>query len=308
MTTGKFSRRSALGAGFSSLLLPHVAWPQESERQVEGGIGGTGIVGVVTELGDLVVSGNRVQTDSSTEFSDAFGRLAASDIRLGDSLTVEADGPADALRARRVHVTTPLVGRVYTASTPDRRMTVNGVDVLLPPGLPLPEVGTRVAVSGLWRGASVVASRISPARRELDVVSGDVARAGSRVTIGTVTARGRGVAGLVSGGFARAVGLFAPDQGVIRASELATARFIGAAGPLAWLSIEGYLTPAPRAPGYRIAGLGHSFERTLDLRLYADARVLFNGRYTGRFAAQSAVILPEAEAQRRQLLRQIANG
>lgn len=308
MTTGKFSRRSALAVSLSGLLWPRVAWPQPNEREAEGGIGGTGIVGILTEVGDLVVSGNRVLTDDRTAFSDGFGRVAADDLRLGDSLTVEAVGPADALVARRVYVTRPVVGTVSAVSADDRRVTVNGVSISVGQDTALPAPGDRIAVSGLWQGGDVVASRLSAARGGLDLLSGDVARTGSVVTIGGIPTRGRGVAGLINGSFASAVGRFDADQGVMRTSDLTTTRFVGAAGALVRLSIEGYLTPTPRAPGYRIAGLGHSFERNLDLQRYAGARVLFNGAYTGRFAAQSAVILPEAEEQRRPLLRRIADG
>ncbi len=308
MTTGKLSRRSALATGMGALLCPQAAWPQATEREVEGGIGGTGIVGVLTEVGSLVVSGNRIETTGNTVFSDGFGRRRAADLQPGDSLTVEASGAAETLVAQRVHVTTPLVGAVSAVAPGARAVTVNGVAVTVPAGLALPAVGDRVAISGLWRGPGVIASRISAARSELDLVSGDVARARGGVTIGTVAARGRGLSGLINGSFASAIGRFDPEQALLRATELTTTRFTGAAGPLARLSIEGYLTPTPRAPGYRIAGLGHSFERNLDLRRYAEARVVFNGGYTGRFAAQTALVLPEDAAQRRRLLRQIANG
>ncbi|WP_299679237.1 DUF5666 domain-containing protein [uncultured Roseobacter sp.] len=308
MTTGKLSRRFALAAGLSSLMWPQTAWPRPEDREVEGGIGGTGIVGILTEFGSLIVSGNRVETDLRTEFSGPFGPLSESDIRVGDSLTIEALGSAGNLRARRVHVTYPLVGTVSERARGGRQLTVNGVPVLTEAGAPLPSVGDRVAVSGLWRDDEVVASRLSLVSGTLDLVSGDVLRTARGIRIGPVSTRGRGLASRSNGSFASAIGRFDADRGILRATDITTARFTGAAGALARLSIEGYLTRSPTAPGYRIAGLGHSFERNLDLQKYAEARVLFNGAYTGRFAAESAVILPDNVSARQRVLRRLANS
>ncbi|MDW3183526.1 DUF5666 domain-containing protein [Roseobacter sp.] len=306
MTTGKLSRRAALAAGLSGLMLPGTVWSQSAEREVEGGIGGTGIVGVLTDFGSLIVGGNRVQTDAATGFSDGFGGLREEDVQIGDSLTVEAMGAPDALVARRVHVTHPLVGRISAASEDERRVTINGVEVVT--GSPDRGfvLGDRVAVSGLWQGTRVMASRLTAARSDLDLISGDVKRSAGDIRLGTVSVRGRGVGALPQGSFASAAGRYDADTGRFRVDRLSTQRFIGAAGPLARLSIEGYLEPTDTAPGYRISGLGHSFERTLDLQRYAEARVRFSGAYTGRFAADSAVILPEAAEARRRLLRRLS--
>lgn len=307
MTTGKFTRRAVLTAGLSGLLLPGVAWPQSTERDVEGGIGGTGIVGVLTDFGSLIVSGNRVTISEETQFSDGFGALTQADLAIGDSLTVEATGPVGDLVALRVNVTHPLVGRIDAMSPDGRSLVVNGVEVRMQGNTQAFAIGDRVAVSGLWRGQQVVGSRLSAARSDLDLISGDVTRAGSGIRIGTVAARGFGIAGLANGSFASGIGTYDAERGLLRATNLSTARFTGAAGPLKRLSIEGYLDPTDTAPGYRISGLGHSFERNLDVQAYAATRVLFNGAYTGRFAAESAVILPDAITPRRQLLRQLAD-
>lgn len=307
MKTGKFSRRSALAVGVSGLLLPRIAWPQSTERELEGGIGGTGIVGVLTDFGSLIVSGNRVQTDDQTRFSDGFGPLVQSDLRVGDSLTIEAAGPAEALVARRVHVTHPLVGTIASLSQAGS-VTVNGVSVRAPGGLAGLRVGDRVAVSGLWRGTEVIASRITLTETTEDLISGDVALGFGSLRVGPVRLRGRGIAGLSDGSFASATGRFDPDSGIFRVTNLTIARFVGAAGPLARLSIEGFLAPTRSAPGYRISGLGHSFERRLDLSPYARGRVLFNGGYTGRFAAETALVLPADRLQRRRVLRNLATG
>lgn len=57
-------------------------------------------------------------------------------------------------------------------------------------------------------------------------------------------------------------------------------------------------------PGYRLAGLGHSFARNLNLEMFKDRRLLFEGPYSGRFAAIRGLILPELFEARRSVLLQ----
>ncbi|WP_370402314.1 DUF5666 domain-containing protein [Sulfitobacter sp. JB4-11] len=306
MKTAKFSRRDALGLGIGAAVFPGVAAAQTARPDVEGGIGGTGIVGLLTDFGSLIVAGNYVRTNDATRYSDGFGALQESDLRLGDSLTVEAAGAPDALVARRVHVTHPLVGAITQVAADRRRITVNGVEVRLDTRLQGLEVGYRVAVSGLWRGAFVQASRLAAARSASDLVAGDVARRGGRTQVGSVTVRGPGTGSVPRGSFASVVGQFDVASGILRARAVTNQRFTGAAGPLARLSVEGYLDPSSSAPGYRVAGLGHSFERNLKLDEFAGSRVLMNGEYNGKFAARGAVVLPEGFSAQRRLLRRIS--
>jgi len=278
---------------------------QSTDRQVEGGIGGTGIVGLLTEFGSILINGKRITTDHTTAFSDGFGPIRETSLRIGDSLTIEASGPDSALVARRVHITHPVVGAISAVSNTGRTIRINGVDIHVPTRLTRASVGERVAVSGLWRGNTVVASSLRAAHSTLDLVSGDVSRSRGAAYIGAVRVRGRGTAHARSGSFATAIGVYDPAQSTLTAQRLTVNRFTGAAGPLQQLSIEGYLEPIDQAPGFRVAGLGHSFERNLRLRDYADKRVLFSGPYTGKFAADRAILLPESTADRRRVLRQV---
>jgi len=307
MKTPKFSRRLFLGLGAAGLVVPHMGLAQTARPDAEGGIGGTGIVGLLTDFGSLIVAGNYVRTDAATRYSDGFGALRKGDLKVGDSLTVEAAGPANGLVARRVHVTHPLVGTITQVSGGGRQITVNGVDVRLDGRLSGFGIGDRVAVSGVWRGRVVQASRLAPARAARDLVAGDVTRSGGSARVGAVPVRGPGTGSPASGSFASVVGQFDPQTGVLRARRVETQRFTGAAGPLVRLSVEGYLDPTSNAPGYRLAGLGHSFERNLKLDSFAGSRVLLNGDYTGRFAARRAVVLPEGFGAQRRVLRRISD-
>ncbi|MFK7880462.1 DUF5666 domain-containing protein [Roseobacter sp.] len=302
MTTSKLSRRTALAAGLSTAMFPNALWAQASTREVEGGIGGTGIVGVITDFDRLVVSGNQLGVDANTRLSDGFGEVDRTSLRLGDSLTIEAAGPPDALLARRIHVTHPLVGAIGAILAGGSRLTVNGVEVVLPDPEPTLAIGKRVAVAGLWQGAFVIASRVSQAQSDRDLISGDVRRSFGRVQLGPIAMRGRGITGLPNGSFATASGQYDPERQLFRVEALTPNRFTEAAGSLGRLSIEGYLEPTPTAPGYRVSGLGHSFARNLQLSRYKDVRVLFNGAYTGKFAANRALVLPDNVQARRSLL------
>lgn len=307
MTIAKLSRRHILAA-LSTAFLPFSAYAQSSTREIEGGIGGTGIVGILTHSDNLIVSGNRLETDGRTTYTDAFGEIRRNDLSTGDSLTVEAAGPLDELVARRVHVTHPLVGRVSSISGDALQLVVNGIEVILENAAPNVSIGARVAVSGLWRETRVIASRVTPARSTRDLISGDVRRSFGNVQVGQTNIRGGGVGGLADGSFATTIGEFQEARGRVQVSDLVPNRFIGAAGALGQLSIEGFLEPITAAPGYRVAGLGHSFANDLQLEEYEGPRVLFNGPYTGKFAADRALVLPDNTQRRRSLLAKLSRN
>ena len=297
------TRRFFVTAGLSATVLPGAGWPQASTKDIEGGLGGTGIVGILLDTGELVLAGQTIETDSDTQVSTNLGPYTVQDLRPGDSLTVEAAQFADGrLLARRIEVTYPLVGAISALSTDRNRCVVNGVDVVSDQPLATYEIGNRVAISGLWRGRSVFASRIISAPVPLDLISGTTARG----TVGGVKVRRSAVSLTAAGRFATVLGRFDTDVDVLRAQSTTIGRFTGAAGALTALAIEGWLEPQNAPPGYRIAGLGHSFERRLDLASFANSRMLFTGPYTGRFAADTAVRLPEDPTARKHLLRQIA--
>lgn len=269
---------------------------------VEGGIGGTGIVGVVTDLGSVVIGGQRVLLDAATGISDGFGPRRAEDLRRGHSLTVEAETRDGGLVARRIRIDHAVVGAVDRLARDGRAMRVAGVDVRLEPGIQsLAQEGARVAVSGLWKGESVVASRV-------DVLGGSGPDLLSGAVAGTSGAARLGGLALETGAFpAPAPGVFVTATGRAEAGRFAAdrideGRFTGAAGPLRRLVVEGYLEPIPQAPDFTIAGFGHTFDRDADVAPLADSRALFLGPYTGVFAVEVGLPLAENPEARRVLL------
>ncbi|MEM9342073.1 MAG: DUF5666 domain-containing protein [Pseudomonadota bacterium] len=296
------SRRALLALGTASVLFPTPGLGQE-KREGEGGIGGTGIVGVLTDFGSLILAGSRVEFGRGTRFEDVFGPLSDERLRVGDSLTVEASGPADALVARRVRVNYPLIGTVTEAS--GGRLVVNGTPVRLERSGGA-RVGDRVAVLGVWRGNEVIASRLAAPRSDRDLVSGTATRQGLGSRIGGLDIAGRGRSSLRNGGFGEAIGRYDPASGAFVAERMITERFLSPREPLTRLAVEGYLEPAPGRPGFRVSGLGHSFARSLRLSGLSNQRILFVGDYNGLFAPTQATRLPEAFAARRALLRSLS--
>lgn len=303
------NRRGALlglSASVASLGLP--GWAQDETRpRPEGGIGGTGIVGTLTEFGSLIVNGLRIETPAP-EFTDAFGPLSFDDLQTRQVLTVEASLDAGGvLTAARVHITHPVAGIVNVVAADGRSGTVGGVPVQLEPDAPGDLTpGRRVLVSGVWNGRTVLASRIDPTAGP-DLLAGAVETSspGQAVVAGQPVEL-RANARLAPGSYVTLVGR--RERGVLRVDTLETGRFFGAAGPLETLSVEGYLQPRAGAPFFTLSGLGHSFDDQAVLAPFSDARTLFSGSYTGDFRVDTGRILPESFAARRDLNREILAG
>jgi hypothetical protein len=265
----------------------------------EGGIGGTGIVGILTEFGSLRVNGLRVELTGRTRVLTPFGRTSESALAQGQPLTIVATRTRDRLVARHVQITYPLVGTVADGAG---GLSVNGVPVRREPGaLGRAEPGARVAVSGVWTRGGVVASRFDPADDLPDLLAGVVERAAAGLRIGGVPVQLEG--GPIfprAGTYLTVVGRY--EGGAMDGREASGGRFVTGTAGLRQLSVEGYLEPVAAEPGFRVAGLGHSFARDLALAPLAGRRVAYFGPYDGRFGARAGYVLPESFAARRALL------
>lgn len=289
----------------SSLLVAGCAAPAVVTRDAkrdpfEGGIGGTGIVGTLTELGSLRINGLLAETTPRTRVVNALGPVGQGALAPGQSLTVFAERTPEALMARHVRIDYPLVGTLQEIGT---QLFVNGVRVVPEPGAAGHlAVGRRVAVSGLWSGERVVASRVDPAPFDLDLVAGDVVRGpDNALRVGGVVLEQRGARSFpTSGSYAIAAGRYA--DGSLAAQRLASGRFAFGASSLRQLAVEGYLEPTAAAPGFRIAGLGHSFSDDLRLSQLAARRAIFAGPYDEVFAATAGYVVPEDASARRRVL------
>lgn len=306
-TNGRRAVLAMLGAGALTACTAPQRLGDARKPPVEGGIGGTGIVGVVTDFGSLMVNGLRVGVPADAAATNAFGPIDPAEVRIGDATTIEASVVDGVLAARRVHVAHPVIGRVDHVSAGGRRGGVAGVAVDLEPGaLGSLALGARVAVSGLWRGDTVVATKVTPAPSGAarDVLAGEVridARGEARVGGVALRTVGRTPE---AGVFVTAVGQ--SRHGAFRADTVRVGRFFGAAGPLSALSVEGWLEPQAKAPFFAVSGLGHSFDPDAKLTAFDSARAIFAGGYDGRFVAETGLALPEDFDRRRLALRAVA--
>lgn len=279
--------------------------PKDEPR---GGIGGTGIVGGLTDFGSLIVAGRRVALPGDAILLDTLGRIDAAGLAVGQVLSLEASTAADGtLIARRVLAAHPIVGRVSAISADRTRFMALGVAVTMEPGAgPAPNVGDRVAVSGVWRGPEVSASRIALAPPGADAVAGAVRIEAGAVRVGGAPLDIGSSSAPTAGAFAIAQGREA--DGALLVDALEEGRFNGAGGPLARLAVEGYLVPTEAAPFFAVSGLGHSFDANARLAPFASSRTLFEGRYTGDFEVETGLPLPNDVEARRALLRRALNG
>jgi hypothetical protein len=147
----------------------------------EGGIGGTGIVGVITGFGSILVNGVHVDYDPRMPLQDLASEapLTASDLQIGQVVEVVASRHGERYRALRLGRRHLLAGPVTAIEPLDNTMSVMGQRVLLSDDTTLGaldsiRVGDRIAVSGLWHGGQVEATRIDSHAGSRDLVAGPV--------------------------------------------------------------------------------------------------------------------------------------
>ena len=306
-TVTRINRRSVLALMGSSAVVACAPPPPvtQTERDpFEGGIGGTGIVGIMTDLGSVVINGLRVEVTGATQVSTEFGPASDSLLTPGLALTVAARRDRDATVADRIMIDYGLIGRIAGSG---EALTVNGVPLRIEPGaIGGATPGARVAVSGVWARGGYVATRFDPVSPGSDLVAGTASRDGpTGLRISGVPITGGSADTPEDGQYAAAMGSY--SGGAFNASRISVGRFRGASG-LRQLSIEGFLEPTAGAPGFRVAGLGHSFAEDVRLSALSSSRALYFGPYDGLFRASAAYVLPERFADRRSLLGQGIDG
>lgn len=265
----------------------------------EGGIGGTGIVGVVVGFSSILVNGLKIETDRNTQFENAFGPSSIDQLSPGHSVTIHALRSADGFVAKRVTQDQLLVGTLKHSAG---GLTVNNVAVHRESGsLGQAHVGQRVTVSGVWQAGGVVASRIDPAFDGPDLISGTANFQGNdSLSIGGASIQTVQSKSALNGVFVKAFGRSAEEQ--FEADNIRDGRF-NAFTSLQQISAEGYLEPAKSAPGFRIAGLGHNFARDTRLSEIGQRRALYFGRYDGLFGANRGYVISQSLLMRSETLR-----
>jgi hypothetical protein len=272
---------------------------RDANDPFEGGIGGTGIVGVITGFGSILINGLKVEVTNSTKVRSALGDSGLDALSPGQSVTIEAVRTEAGLRARKVTQDHLLVGTLTHGSD---GLAVNGVPVRRETGsLGNASVGARVTVNGVWRGDGVVASRIDAAPDGPDIISGTIAYDDhGALSIGAAGVALNGLKAAADGRYSVAIGR--AKDGVFEAQALRQERFAGFSS-LKQIAAEGYLEPSDTAPGFRIAGLGHSFAKDTRLGAINQRRAVYFGKYDGLFGANRGYVMPDSFLERRRLLQ-----
>lgn len=297
-----YSRRSVVSLLTASSALALVPAPDlgaATNDPFEGGIGGTGIVGIMTGQGSVLINGLRVEVPDGARLTLNGVSVGESALHPGVAMTVVAEARADRFVATRIDAEHPLIG---TVTQKGGRFFVNATAIVMDADArTAPVVGQRMAASGVWRAdGALQTSLVQPVSGSTDRVAGTVtgsAEAGWRIGQ-TPVAPPRG-AGVISGQYAALLGHY--RDGALHAQRVQSGRFrTGTA--LEQLAVEGFLEQVAQAPGFRVAGLGHSFAHSLDLAPFANQRSLFFGQYNGLFVARQAVRLPNRLDSRNRLL------
>jgi Domain of unknown function (DUF5666) len=89
-----------------------------------GGIGGTGIVGVITGFASICVNGVEVHYDAGTPVSSNGVLSSAADLAVGQVVRVNATGKGTELKAQSIDALYAVIGPVQAVNAQQRRLTV----------------------------------------------------------------------------------------------------------------------------------------------------------------------------------------
>jgi hypothetical protein len=140
------------------------AYADLSDDGTGGGIGGTGIIGVITELGSIVVNGIEVEISPLTPVRRDLERAAADDLRIGQVVAIQAAGGRDRPVPRMIDIRHEVVGPVTDVDLSEGRISVMHQPVVLDDGALIdlePVRDQMVAISGFRLiDRTIVATRI----------------------------------------------------------------------------------------------------------------------------------------------------
>ena len=288
--------------------------------ETEGGIGGTGIFGTVTAFGSIVVNGQTIDFEEADVQSQAVFAGQDLPLTLGSAVLVEARSSEESWSADRLSLFLPLVGpvsgidleaRVVTMmGTPvvldedtalvDRRGYVDGVVIKLDAIRP----GDRLAVSGIWKGGEVIASRID--RLEDDgphSLSGLLLTDGEAATVGGARLDDACCERLAAPAFVRLTGSFAGDRFEV-AQALAGSDLLFSED-VDRLIVEAYLARDPDGAGFHLSGFGIPADQASAVDATPGARSLFIGAYEDAFRIQRSLALPDDRSERIEIFRSL---
>jgi len=168
-----------LSLSFLSIAPVQANAVEKPKEDREGGIIGTGIVGIISELGSIIVNGQRVTFPPDAMARSVIGNRMATSLTPGETVVLVAQQMPMDWQAESIHLHYPVIGPV---ALDDGALTVLGVDLDLSNALdethlmsPALKNGDWIAVSGLWRGETLMVSKltaIDPQKRGVPTPTG----------------------------------------------------------------------------------------------------------------------------------------
>lgn len=140
-------------------------------QEAEGGIGGTGVVGVITGFGSICVNGLEVHFYTDTPIDSDGKRLSSEALNIGQMVAVRATGNENGLYAHEIHVYHQISGPITAIDVKTNRLKVMGQTISTSASqLSGMQVGKWVSVSGLNKSdGTLMATRIDPSNAQVNV-------------------------------------------------------------------------------------------------------------------------------------------
>jgi hypothetical protein len=159
------------------------------------GMGGTGVVGIITGFGSICVNGLEIHYDAHTPVAMDGRSVSTKQLAIGEMVAVQASGSTQSLKARRIELSSAVVGPVQWLAADGRSFRILGQMVHLVVAGRAPAVGVFVRVNGMRNADdSIQATHVEgvPANAMVSV-TGIVGKvSGKMVQIGGLTALGAG--------------------------------------------------------------------------------------------------------------------
>ena len=139
---------------------------------IESGIGGTGIEGTITGFGSIIVNGIHIEYGEEQIIDSVFGKRAASELAIGQIVSITADVLDNFIIAREIRKRTAIAGKVSSINSQENYFTVGNTKVVMLEGSNIRaeiSIGEPVDVSGFWQGELVISSSVEPLSLQNDI-------------------------------------------------------------------------------------------------------------------------------------------
>ena len=159
----RICRRAVIGIFVLASALAPMAETKKPKEEREGGVVGTGIIGTITALGSIMVNGQRVTFTNDMMARTPMGAKRAMLLEPGETVVLVATRGQESWDAHEIATFVPLLGPASFDA--QGRLTILGAPVDLSPTTQIVDVqdvteGEWYAVSGLWQGRVLMASRL----------------------------------------------------------------------------------------------------------------------------------------------------